>query len=34
MSDINENVEALSNAEKTELNGENGNVKVNGNGNV
>jgi DNA gyrase subunit B len=33
MSDINENVEALSNAEKTELNGENGNVKVNGNGN-
>jgi DNA gyrase subunit B len=33
MSDINENVEALSNAEKTELNGENGKAKTNGNGN-
>ena len=33
MSDINENSEALSNAEKTELNGENGKAKTNGNGN-
>ncbi|MDD3686825.1 MAG: DNA topoisomerase (ATP-hydrolyzing) subunit B [Bacteroidales bacterium] len=33
MSDINENAEALSNAEKTELNGENGKAKTNGNGN-